>query len=380
MKGLCLSIIMLPLGPVLSLPCAAASPDWIDQSVQSFADAVGTPGLSLTIMEHGEIAWEGAQGYADLEQMTPMTPQSLMRIGSISKTITAVTTLQIASAGLVDLDATVSDYLPGFAGPARMSTLRQLASHTACVRGYDSPEEEISLTHYASMKEALVRFSDDDLICAPGDAFNYSSYGYTLLAAGLAEASGLSFGELISAQVLDPLGLDSVALDDAVRVIPGRAAFYVESEDGELENAPFNDYSYKYAGAGMLASTRDLAKFGAALVGEGGLAPDAEKAMTSPARLNSGVFTDYGLGLYVSLPDFLEARKAYLPEALYEQLMHQVSGRPIYWHTGTSEGAVSVLMIEPDSQRVLALSINKGGLEKEVLIFAIGLMDELRGD
>ncbi|MEM5516363.1 serine hydrolase domain-containing protein [Henriciella sp. AS95] len=378
MKSLILSMIMLPLGPALSLPCVAESPDWIDESVQSFAEEVGTPGLSLTIMEQGEIVWDGAQGYADLEQMTPMTPQSLMRIGSISKTITAVTTVKIASAGLVDLDATVSDYLPGFTGPARLVTLRQLASHTGCVRGYDSPEEEISLTHYASMKAALARFSDDDLICAPGDAFNYSSYGYTLLAAVLAEASGLSFGELINAQVLDPLGLDSVALDDAVRVIPGRAAFYVESEGGELENAPFNDYSYKYAGAGMLASTRDLARFGANLVGQGFLTPEDEKAIVSPARLNSGAFTDYGLGLYVSLPDFLEARRAYLPEALYEELMDQVAGRPLYWHTGTSEGAVSVLMIEPDSQRVLALSINKGGLEKEVLIFAIGLMDELR--
>ncbi len=361
-------------GALFSLGDAlAAPPERALMAFNEFAEATGAPGVSITVVENGEIVWDQATGMSDLEQGSPMTTGTLMRIGSISKTMTAVAAMRMASQGLIDLDEPVSDYLKDYKGPARKSSLRQLASHTGCVRGYREGEG-IVYTHYESAREALTLFESDPLECSPGEEFIYSSYGFTLLSAVMAEVEKTSFYDVMQTEVWESAGLTQTDFDDVFRIIKGRARFYETDDKGALVNAPYNDSSYKYAGAGMLSSTRDMAHFGAALLDGDLLAADEQRDLFTAQQLTGGGRTAYGLGWYVDFEKFLADRRDKIPAPLYESLMRQVEGRRIVWHSGTMEGAVAILMMEPEKGRVLALAMNKGGVEKEAIVAALGLM------
>ncbi|KCZ86180.1 beta-lactamase [Hyphomonas adhaerens MHS-3] len=372
------SLILLVLAFFVQQPLSYAElrPD-VAAALGDFASQVQSPGASLTIIEGEEIVVDKAIGVADLEQQVPMSTDKLNRIGSISKTVTAAAAIRMARNGQIDFDGRVSDYLEGFDGPARDDTLRQLASHTGCVRGYRDGEG-ISYIHYNDVFAALALFRDDALECLPGAQFIYSSYGYTLLSAVMTRAAGKSLEAVMHDEVWGPLGLDHFDFDDLREVIPGRVRNYEMGAGGELINAPYSDSSYKYAGAGMIASTQDLARFGAALIDGKFLTAGEQGKMFAPATLNDGSAIDYGLGLYVDFTKFIEARREYIPAQLYDSLITQASGRKIYWHSGTSEGAVAILMFEPEEERVLALALNRGGVEKEAIVFAMGVMTMLR--
>ena len=348
----------------------------VSSALAGFAEQMQLPGASLTIIEGGEVVVDEALGFADLEQHVPMRTSTLNRIGSISKTMTAAAAIRMETGGKIDLDRKVSAYLGDFDGPAHEVSLRQLASHTGCVRGYRDGEG-ISYEHYDDVFSPLELFRGDALECDPGAQFIYSSYGYSLLSAALVRAEGEALPVLMQNEVWAPLRLEQVGFDDLRKVIPDRSRNYELDEAGVLINAPFSDSSYKYAGAGMLASTHDLARFGAALIGRGFMTDREKGEMFAPATLTDGSTTDYGLGLYVDFGKFIDARREHLPAPLYESLMTQASQHRVYWHSGTSEGAVAILMVAPDEGRVLALAMNRGGVEKEAIVFAMSLMSML---
>nr|WP_321440674.1 serine hydrolase domain-containing protein [uncultured Hyphomonas sp.] len=368
-------VIILLISMMTMQTCAAMAETSADvrEALSGFAKQFQLPGVSLTVIEEGEIVEDTAIGFADLEQQVPMRTDTLNRIGSISKTMTAAAALKMVASGQIDLGREVSAYLDDFDGPARDVTLRQLMSHTGCVRGYRDGEG-ISYTHYEDSIAPLELFREDPLECVPGGQFIYSSYGYALMDAVMVRASGEDFQSLMKELVWTPLGLEQVALDDLRKVISWRARNYDLDAEGLLVNAPYSDSSYKYAGAGMLASTRDLARFGAALMDGAFVTDEARSEMFAPALLKDGTAIDYGLGLYVDFARFIEARRAYIPDALYESLMAQASQHKVYWHSGTSEGAVAILMMEPETGRVVALATNRGGVEKEAIVFTMSLI------
>ena len=367
--------IILLISMMTMQTCAAMAETSADvrAALSGFAEQFQLPGVSLTVIEEGEIVEDAAIGFADLELKVPMRTDTLNRIGSISKTMTAAAALKMVASGQIDLDREVSAYLDDFDGPARDVTLRQLMSHTGCVRGYRDGEG-ISYIHYEDATKPLELFREDPLECVPGARFIYSSYGYALMDAVMVRVSGEDFQSLMKELVWTPLGLERVALDDLRKVISWRARNYDLDAEGRLVNAPYSDSSYKYAGAGMLSSTRDLARFGAALMDGAFVTDEARSEMFAPALLKDGTGTDYGLGLYVDFAGFIEARRAYIPDALYESLMAQASRHKVYWHSGTSEGAVAILMLEPETGRVVALATNRGGVEKEAIVFAMSLI------
>lgn len=354
---------------------AETSPD-TGALLEAFKQLTKTPGVALTVMQNGSVIRDQALGVADLEQGVVMTGDTVVRIGSISKTMTAVTAVRLSTQGHLDLDRPVGDYLEEFSGPAHVTTPRQLASHLSGVRAY-TDEEYISHRQYASTHEALSRFENDPLVAAPGEAFLYSSAGYTLLSATLAAAENSSFEAVMTEQLWAPLALTSTGLDDVRRIIPRRTRYYVKNENGVLENGPQVDNSFKWAGGGMRSSTHDLAKYGTALMGDEFLTEQEKAVLFTRATESDGQLTAYGLGWYVDIQKFLRDRQQRIPAELYDRLMAQVAGRTLIWHSGTAVGSVAVLMLEPSKGLVLALAVNMGEIEKETIVVALDLLTAL---
>jgi serine beta-lactamase-like protein LACTB, mitochondrial len=150
----------------------------IEKVVSAFMTANSVPGVSVAIVRDGQPVWAAGFGMSDLEDSTPATSFTLYRLGSISKSITAVALLQLYERGKLDLDAPVQKYCPDFPQKDSPITSRQLLAHLGGIRHYsddgkgDVPAD--SARHFASMHESLQIFASDPLLSKPGTQFLYS--------------------------------------------------------------------------------------------------------------------------------------------------------------------------------------------------------------
>jgi CubicO group peptidase (beta-lactamase class C family) len=343
------SCVALAIGFVLwnpALPQKAASDSYevaranADRQAKEWI-ARGIPGLSLTVAVDGKIMYSEGFGYADLEERVPVWPTTKFRIGSISKPLTATALMQLVEAGKLELDAPVQKYVPSFPDKGAVITTRMLAGHLAGIRHYQGDEFNIQ-KHYANVLDGVKIFENDPLVSPPGTKFNYSSYGYNLLSAVVESASGENFLAYMQKHVFAAMGLAHTAADQNTQIVEQRSRFYEKEKDGTLENAPYVDNSYKWAGGGFLSTSEDLVRFGSMLLQPGFLKADSLKLLFTSQKTKSGEETGYGMGWGIT---------------------KSPSGRVVYEHSGGSIGGSSQLMVYPETHVVVALVTNLSGRE-----------------
>lgn len=298
------------------------------------------PGLQVAVGRDGEIAWSEGFGWADLERRVAVTPLTRFRIGSVGKTLTAAAAARLHEEGRLDLDAPIAPHVPSFPDKGAPITARQLAGHLAGIRHYRDDEPRARSEEYADVVETLEIFAADSLLHPPGSAFEYSTYGYTLLSAVLQAAGGGPFLELMRDRVFRPLGMRRTVADHVDSIVPHRAAFYEESrEDGRLVNAPFTNNSYKWAGGGYLSTAEDLVRFASGLAAGRLVSAAMVDAIFTPMTTAAGEGTGYGMG--------------WRPRTDRE-------GRPVVRHGGSSVGGRAFLILWPDHGLAIALLVNAG--------------------
>jgi serine beta-lactamase-like protein LACTB, mitochondrial len=296
----------------------------------------GIPGLTLAVAVDGKIVYSEGFGYADLEQRVPVWPTTKFRIASISKPLTAVGLMELVQAGKVDLDAPVQKYVPTFPDKGAVITVRMIAGHLGGIRHYKGDEFEIQ-KHYNSVLEGLTIFQDDALVSPPGAKFNYSSYGFNLVSAVIEAASGENFLSYMQGHVFTPLGLVHTTADQNRQIVEERARFYELPKDGSVENAPYVDNSYKWAGGGFLSTAEDLTRFGSAMLQAGLLNAQSLKTMFASQKTTAGEETGYGIGWGIG---------------------KSPSGQLTYQHSGGAVGGTSLLVVYPESGVVVAIIAN----------------------
>jgi len=301
--------------------------------------ARGIPGLSVAVAVDGRIVYSEGFGYADLEQRVAAWPTTKFRIGSVSKSLTAVGLVQLVEQGKFDLDAPIQKYVPAFPDKGAVITTRMVAGHLAGIRHYKDDEFTIS-KHYDKVAEGLKIFADDPLVSPPGKEFHYSSYGFNLVSAAMESASGENFLPYMHEHVFEPLGLRNTLEDQPAEIIAERARFYDKPKDQPEENAPYVDNSYKWAGGGFLSTSDDLVRFGSALLQPGFLKPESLRLLFTSQKTTEGKETGYGMGWFVG---------------------KSKSGQRIFQHSGGSVGGSSQLILYPDAHVVVAMICNFGG-------------------
>jgi CubicO group peptidase (beta-lactamase class C family) len=299
--------------------------------------ALGAPGASITVIKDGEVVWSEGFGWADIEQRVAVTPLTRFRIGSVSKSLTAIGLGLLVQEGKLDLDAPIQRYVPSFPVKRAPITARELAGHVAGIRHYRGNEMLIQ-RHYASVTEALDIFKGDTLLFAPGTRFSYSSYGFNLLSAVMERAAGEPFVQFMARRVFEPLGLQHTVAEYADSLVPFRAHFYTHADSGNgIVNAPYVDNSYKWAGGGFLSTTEDLARVGQRLLDGALLTPETRQMLWTSQRTTNGKETGYGMGWFVD---------------------RDAAGRRRVYHSGGSVGGTAYLLIYPGQKLVLALLVN----------------------
>lgn len=294
------------------------------------------PGVSVAVARDGRVVWSEAIGCADVELQVPMERTTRLRIGSVSKPLTAAALGKLVEEGRLDLDAPVQRYLPGFPKKAWPVTTRELAGHLAGVRHYEDGEFGIR-EHYASVRSGLAIFEKDALLDEPGTRFSYSSYGWNLISAVLEAASGEPFLELMQKAVFEPAGLAHTGPDDPAPIVPGRARFYTRDEKGDVVNAGFVDNSYKWAGGGFLSTAEDLVTFAFALLDGRLLERETVRLLWTSQKTSDGKETGYGIGWSVGKDE---------------------KGRRRVSHSGGAQGGTAYLVIYPDERLAAAMIVN----------------------
>jgi CubicO group peptidase (beta-lactamase class C family) len=254
------------------------------------------PGMSVAIVVDGRIAWAQGFGLADVENEVEARADTVYRIASISKPISATAVLQLMEKGRLAIDDPVTKHVPSFPDRGLGITLRHLLTHTSGVRHYKAGEMDLK-EHFDSVEAALEIFKDDPLLFTPGTKYSYSSYAYNLLAAVVETTSGLTFEAYLRENVWGPAGMAATRLEHQGEIVPHRSRQYVVSGGGgRVANAPFADLSVKWAGGGIISTVEDLARFAIALDQGVLLKPETLETMYEPMTLTDGTRTDYGLG------------------------------------------------------------------------------------
>src|SRR5580658_9915283 len=193
--------------------------------------ALKVPGLSVAVGQDGKIIWSEGFGFADLEAKKPVTPQTMFRIGSVSKPLTAAGLMLLVEQGKLDLDADIHRYVPEFPDKGHPITTRQLAGHLAGIRHYQG--QEFYLTrHHSHVREGLHIFENDPLLSVPGEKYFYSSYGFNLISMVMEASAGRDFLSYMQDAVWTPLAMTNTMPDDATRAIPQRTRFYKARDGG----------------------------------------------------------------------------------------------------------------------------------------------------
>lgn len=166
--------------------------------IDSLMNTLHIPGLSVAVIVKGRSVWQKALGYADLDNKVKVTTSSRFRIGSVSKSITAMAMARMIDSRMINIDKNIRYYLPDFPDKQHPLTSRQLAGHLSGIRHYrDDSTDYIRKEHYNDVQSSLSIFKNDTLLFVPGSRFSYSTYGYVLLSAVMEKAAKMSFPALL---------------------------------------------------------------------------------------------------------------------------------------------------------------------------------------
>jgi CubicO group peptidase (beta-lactamase class C family) len=236
-------------------------------------------GLAAGVVLDGSLAWFVGHGLADVESRTSIDQDTVFRIASVTKTMTAIAVMQLWEQGLIDLDAPASDYLRSYrliaAKPSfRPVTVRHLLTHTAGVRAVRTPADLFRpalgwTARPGCPAQPLAEYYGEGLRIdvEPGTKWAYSNHGFATLGQIVEDVSGLQLDRYLRDRVLDPLGMDSTELILSDRIRSRLATGYVVTTHGLK---PVANREIATPGASSVYSTiSDLARYAAALLGGG---------------------------------------------------------------------------------------------------------------
>jgi len=314
-------------------PAATTTPDPFTQSLVAFEvelealrQELRIPGLSAAVVRDGEVVWARGLGYADVENQVPATAETPYQLASVTKPFAALVIMQLVQDGKLSLDDPVSRY--GVLLPEGDSVLvRHLMSHTSAG--------------------------------TPGARFQYDGSRYGMLSQVVFAATGRSLQDWLYERVLSPLGMDDTVpgppptcaglpfAPSCERVYAALARPYMfaldAAGDGELSPVPGFCVDSFNAGAGLISTVLDLAKFDAALDANSLVPAATKEQMWTPAVSNSGQTLPYGLGWFTE----------------------SYGGTRLVWHTGFSPPSTSALFLKlPDEGLTFIVLANNDMLSR----------------
>lgn len=325
---------------LLALQATAAEP--------SLPGDPNTPGCTLDVRKAGKVIASRSAGLANLETPAPITADTVLEIGSVSKQFIGAGVALLAAQGRLKLDDPIRRWLPELPPLYRGVTLRMLVNHTSGIRSWNNLAELTGRgedsTGYDNrwVLDAVAR--QRALNNASGTEYLYSNSNFVLAAIVIERASGEELNAFYRRAFFDRLGMAHTRWRTDFRdVVPGRAQAYLpDGKEGWRLDMPLNGV----AGAGGLLSTvGDLQRWNAALASPAPADREWVAALQRPGTLADGTPLRYGMGIELD----------------------PVGGRPAFAHAGSTGSYRAYLARFPDDDLSIALLCNSGAVNTEDL-------------
>jgi CubicO group peptidase (beta-lactamase class C family) len=296
MKRLRILVVITLVNAAAVAATAKQSADQTAAKVDEYMNAaVRTNGFSGTILvaRDGQPVFSKGYGMANYELAVPNTPQTVFRLGSLTKPFTATVIMMLHERGRLNTSDSICKHLSECPPAWQPVTIRHLLTHTSGIPDYthltvvEAPRSQ-PFTH----AELIGLFKNKPLEFAPGEKFSASNSGYYLLGVIIERASGKSYEDFLRDSMFNPLGMTSTGYDRPSRVIKNRASGY-GSMAGSLVNAAYIDMSSPFAAGGLYSTVDDLLRFDEALSREKLVSRRSLEEMSAPSK------NDYGYGWYM---------------------------------------------------------------------------------
>lgn len=271
--ALCLLMTLAP-GPVWAQSVA--------ERLDSILRTLDVSGSVIVTME-GETIVSSGYGMANRELGVPNTSSTKFRIGSITKQFTAMAVLLLQEQGRLHVHDRVGDYLSNVPESWQGLTIHQLLTHTSgLMHSWSLPGfAEIAMVPI-SLDETLELFFGEPLRFEPGTSYEYSGLGYFLLAKIVEVVSGHSYDGFLDTEIFAPLGMVDTGPDRPETLLEGRAAGYVEAQDGAVQNAPAIFAPILTGGGHLYSTVEDLSRWNRGLARQALISADAYEQMYRP--------------------------------------------------------------------------------------------------
>ena len=241
---------------------------------------------TVMVAKNGKVIYEGAFGEADKDYGVPNRPNTRFNIGSIGKTFTAVSIMQLMEAGKLRLSDPLSKFLPDFPFPEKdLITIRHLLTHSSGLGDYlEHKDYNCRKASLKKIEDALPLVYDQKPEFPPGERFKYSNSGFLLLGAIIEKVSGLSYPAYLQEHIFKPLGMKESGIFFDDEVLPDRSIGYTKNWDGTY-TANVRSVPPPCSAGGLRTTARDLLKFDQALYGAALLSEETKAIMFAPSRL-----------------------------------------------------------------------------------------------
>lgn len=329
--------VAMALAAALASPARAAPPSadeaaaGLQRQAPVLMAAARVPGLALAMVADDRVAWEGRFGMAHSGKGEPVGPDTVFEAASLTKPVFAHAVLQLADAGLIDLDTPLATYLPGSADASDDPRLAQItARHVLSHRtGFPNWRQGPSLA---------IHFT-------PGERFSYSGEGFVYLARAVQRITGESTERTVERLVFEPLGMtrSSLRWQDSD---PQRLAFGHDTRarpQGQRRHAAAN------AAASMTTTAPDYARFLLAVLRGERLKPaTAAQMLASQVRVGPSI-------------NSIGRRATPLSDEVSWGLgwgLQQAGGEPAFWHWGDNGDSKAFALVSLTHRRALVFFAN----------------------
>ena len=244
---------------------------------------------SVAVSKGGEIIYSRALGHADIDAQLKADPQTKYRIGSISKTFTAVLALKAVEANVLDLNQKLGEFFPRVPNADKIS-IRHLLSHRSGIHNFtDEPVYMTYNTRAKTQEEMISIIVEGGSDFEPDGRMAYSNSNYVLLTFILEKVFDKPFARILEDEIIAPLGLGSTYMGGAIDSGNKESRSYRFLTHWTLE--PETDLSIPLGAGGVVSTPTDLVTFSDALFG-GKLI--GEESLVEMMTLRD----NFGLGLF----------------------------------------------------------------------------------
>jgi CubicO group peptidase (beta-lactamase class C family) len=323
----------------------------VDDYVKSIMQQRHIPAASIAVIKDGVLVKAAGYGLADMEHNVPAGPETVYKIGSLSKQFLAAGVMMLVQDGKIGVDDKLGKHLEGTPNTWQDITLRHLLTHTSGLVREGPAFEPYKIQPVIDVITSAYALP---LLFKPGEKYTYSNLGYYLLAEVMQRVSGKSWDVFLNERIFVPLGMTSTRVTTVPDIVSNRADGYIWSNDKftNAENWP----AVRPSGA-FLSTVLDIAKWEAALQTDRILTASTRAQMWAPLVLNSGDKYPYGFGW--ELDDF--------PPGGF------TTGVPSIRHGGTIPGFRAAFTRLPKQGLAIAVLSNLDGAALDSIVAGIAV-------